>query len=114
MLCLKNSATSTLRSFQAKTDFAVSRFALFRNIFRLKKEALERALKEQHKRLRASAALEREKAIALALSVAREQFALKLAQEIETTREECKKISDEKIQETKKLHNIEIQRLNER
>jgi len=83
-------------------------------LLRLKKEAIERVLKEQHKRLRASAALEREKAIAAALSVAREQFAKKLELEIEATRERCKQISDEVMEKTEKLHQIEIQRLNER
>ena len=83
-------------------------------MFRLKKEAIERVLKEQHKRLRASAALEREKAIASALSVAREKFAKRLEQEIVATREKCKQISDEIVEKKEKLHRIEIQRLNER
>ena len=81
---------------------------------RLKKEAIERVLKEQHKRLRASAALEREKAIASALSVAREKFAQKLEKEIEATREDCEQISQKMMKEAEKLHQIEIQRLNER
>ena len=69
---------------------------------------------EQHKKMRAIAALEREKAIASALRVARERFARKLEHKIEKTREDCRVISEEIEEKNKRLHQIEIQRLNER
>ena len=71
-------------------------------------------LAEQHKRLRATAAIEREEAIAASLSVARERFFFKLQEEINRTKKECEKIAKEVAERKEEIHRMEVERLNER
>ncbi|XP_076805808.1 uncharacterized protein LOC143449477 [Clavelina lepadiformis] len=80
----------------------------------LKREAIERCLKEQHKKLRADATLERENSIARALRVAKEHSRIQLEESVELAKKECAKIASENVFRMEQLHKVEIQRLNER
>nr|CAB3250200.1 golgin subfamily A member 6-like protein 2 [Phallusia mammillata] len=81
---------------------------------KLKAEAIEVALTEQHKKLRSIAVIEREDAVAQALRVAKKQSTTKVEKEVTDTQSYCKKITDEMLEKQKRLHQVEIRHLNER
>nr|XP_039250545.1 centrosomal protein of 112 kDa-like [Styela clava] len=81
---------------------------------KLKAEAIERVLTEQRRSLRAEAALQREKAIADALRIAREKFKNKLNDEVEKTKRFCEKIMQDEIRKIQDLHQVEVIKLRER
>ena len=87
---------------------------IFWFILRLKQEAIKHVLAEQHKNLRASAAIEREKAVAASLRVARQHFSSKLVKVVESTKVECQKTTQEILENKNNLHQAVVEKLNER
>lgn len=86
-------------------------FVLF---VRIKAEAIESALVEQHKRLRTSSAIEREEAIAQALRVAKGQASTKTKAQVADAQYECQNIAEKMLEQQRQLHKAEIRHLNER
>ncbi|XP_077988274.1 uncharacterized protein LOC144442776 [Glandiceps talaboti] len=78
---------------------------------RIKEQAIKDALAAQEKELRRQFALEKEKAVANALAIARKKFQKRLEESIRQTKEECERIAAEEAARVARLHKQEVDRL---
>ncbi|KAH3813566.1 uncharacterized protein LOC127834789 [Dreissena polymorpha] len=81
---------------------------------RRKEEAVAVACEELARKLRHEAAVEKEKAIAEALRVAKEKYLIRERNTIEKTRREMEEIAKQEAERVAKLHQKDIERCNER
>ncbi|ELT89267.1 hypothetical protein CAPTEDRAFT_227543 [Capitella teleta] len=81
---------------------------------RLKEEAIEEACEALRKQLRNEFAIEKEMAIAQALSLAREKFRKREQETIERTRKECEALAATEAARVTEIHAQEISMQNER
>ncbi|XP_078676681.1 uncharacterized protein LOC144913690 [Branchiostoma floridae x Branchiostoma belcheri] len=80
----------------------------------IKNEAIAVALEEQRKKLRAEAALEREQAVAKALTIARHKHAIKLDEAVERTKRECEHNASVRAAAVAKVYQSEINKREQR
>ncbi|XP_002734146.1 uncharacterized protein LOC100368070 [Saccoglossus kowalevskii] len=79
---------------------------------RIKKIEIKEALEKQEKKLRKQFVVEKERAVAYALHVQKQKFLKKLAEEIQKTKEECERLAAEEAERVAKIHQAEIDVLN--